>query len=152
NLGGGADEDAHREDAAALDDDALNDLGPGADEAVILDDDGIGLERLQDAADADATREMAVLADLRTGADGRPGVDHSAAVDIGAEIDEARHQHHARRDIGRASDDAIGDGTEPGVLEARGAPALEFRGHLVPPRGLARPALDDAHVVETEGE
>src|SRR3546814_8858500 len=50
-----------RQHRALLDDDALGDLGACADEAVVLDDDRIGLQRLQHAADADAARQVAVL-------------------------------------------------------------------------------------------
>ena len=57
---------------------ALGHLGAGADEAVVLDDDGAGLQRLEHAADAGAAGDVAVLADLRAGADGGPGVDHGA--------------------------------------------------------------------------
>src|SRR5215472_11789286 len=54
------DEDAHREYRAFFDDDALDHLAARPDEAIILDDDGLRLERLEDAADANAAREMAV--------------------------------------------------------------------------------------------
>jgi hypothetical protein len=39
-LGGGADEDAHREHRAFLHDHAFGDFGAGADEAIVLDDTG----------------------------------------------------------------------------------------------------------------
>src|SRR3712207_7457597 len=45
DLGGGADIDAHRQDGHGLHDDALGDLGAGADEAVVLDDHRVGLQR-----------------------------------------------------------------------------------------------------------
>ena len=47
---------------------------------------GIGLQRLEHAADADAARQVHVLADLRARADGGPGVDHRAFVDVGADV------------------------------------------------------------------
>ena len=99
DLGRGADEDAHREHRAFADDDALDHFGAGADEAIVLDDRRAGLQRLEHAADADAAREVHVLADLGAGADGRPGIDHGALVDIGADVDEARHQHDALADM-----------------------------------------------------
>jgi transposase len=83
-----ADEDAHRDHRTFADDDALDDFRAGADKAVVLDDGRVGLQRFQHAADADATGEMHVLADLRAGADGGPGVDHRAFVDVGADIHE----------------------------------------------------------------
>ena len=92
--------------------------------------DRVGLQRLEHAADADAARDVAVLADLRAGADGRPGVDHRAAVDIGADIDEARHQHDARRDIGGAAHDAAGHGAEAGVAEPASVQPANFDGTL----------------------
>ena len=115
-----ADEDAHREHRAALDDDALDDLGARADEAVVLDDRRARLQRLQHAADADAAREMHVAADLRAGADGRPGVDHRALADVGADVDERRHQHDVAADVrARAHDGARHDARAVGA-EARG--------------------------------
>ncbi len=71
-------EDAHADDAAALDDDAFDDFRARADEAVVLDDGGRGLQRLEHAADAGAARQMHALANLRAGADRGPGVDHRA--------------------------------------------------------------------------
>ena len=115
DLGRGAEEHAHRQHRAALDDHALGHFGAGADEAVVLDDHRGGLQRLQHAADADAAGDMAVAADLRAAADRGPGVDHGAAVDIGADIDEARHQHHAGRDIGAAAHHRARHGAEPGL-------------------------------------
>src|ERR1035438_896866 len=87
-----ADVDAHRDDRVFLDDDALDDLGAGTDEAVVLDDRRVGLHRFEDAADADAARQMHALADLRARADGDPRIDHRAFVDVGADVDVARHQ------------------------------------------------------------
>ena len=97
---------------AFADDDAFDDFGARADEAIVLDDRRIGLQRLQHAADADAAGEMHILADLGAGADRHPGIDHRAFVDIGAEIDEGRHQHDAGRDIGRAADDGARHGAK----------------------------------------
>ena len=47
--------------AAPLDHHALRHLGAGADEAVVLDDDRVGLQRLQHAADADAAGDVGPL-------------------------------------------------------------------------------------------
>src|SRR6476659_2724547 len=47
DLGRGAEEHAHRQDRASLDDHALGHLRAGADKAIVLDDDGTGLERLE---------------------------------------------------------------------------------------------------------
>ena len=139
HLGRGPDEHPHRQHAAALHHHALGDLGPGADEAVVLDDHRIGLQRLQHAANADAAGQMAVGADLRAASDRRPGIHHRVAPDIGADIDEARHQHRARRDVGRAPHHRAGHRAEARLAEAVLAPAGEFQRHLVPHRRAARP-------------
>src|SRR5205085_6638256 len=105
----------HREHRALFDDDPFDDFAARADKAIILDDDRLGLQWLEYAADTDTARQMAVLADLRTGADRCPGVDHRAAADIGADIHKTRHQHDVRRDIGRVPHDRAGDGAEAGI-------------------------------------
>src|SRR5438128_315223 len=150
DLGGGAEEHAHRQHGALAHDHAFRHLAARADEAVVLDDHGLGLQRLQHAADADATRNMHALADLRAASDGGPGVDHGRFIDIGAEIDERRHQHNVAGDEGGAAHDRAGDGAESCIAKTVLAPALELRGHLVPPRRLARAAGNRAHVVEAE--
>ena len=132
--------------------DAFDDFGARADEAVVLDDHRVGLQRLEHAADADAAREMHVLADLRAGADGRPGVDHGALVDIGADVDEARHQHDALARCRRRGARRARHGAEAGVAEAVLAPALELRRHLVPPGAPPGPPSTIAVVVEAERE
>ena len=73
-----------------------------------------------------------------------------AFVDIGAEIDEGRHQHDARRDIGGAADDRARHGAEAGGAEAVLAPAVELRRHLVPPGRARRAAGMMLHVVQPE--
>src|SRR5581483_9985161 len=88
DLGRGAQEHTHGEHRALAHDHALDDLAAGADEAIVLDDHGLGLQRLQHAANADAAGDMHALADLGARAHGRPGVDHGGLIDIGAEIDE----------------------------------------------------------------
>src|ERR1700692_1505750 len=93
-----------------------------------------------------AAEDVDFPADLRAGADGRPGVDHRVLADIGAEIDEGRHQDDAGRDEGAAPQHRAGRCAKTPLLELRRLPALEFRRHLVPPRGTAGGALDRAHV------
>ena len=152
DLGRGGDEDAHRDDGALADDHALDDFRARADEAIVLDDRRIGLQRLEHAADPDAAGKMDVVADLRAGADRHPGVDHRLGADIGAEIDEARHQDRIARDESGMAHDAAGHRAKPGVAKTVFAPALEFRRDLVPPGRAARAALDDLVVVEAEGK
>jgi len=93
DLGGSAKEHAHRQHRALAHDHALGDFRARTDEAIVLDDHGFGLQRLEHAADADAAGNVHALADLGAGADRGPGVDHGRFIDIGAEIDEGRHQH-----------------------------------------------------------
>src|ERR1041385_1334173 len=84
DLGRGAEIDAHRQHRALAHDHAFGDLGARADEAVVLDDHRVGLQRLQHAADADAAGEMTVLADLGAGADRGPGVAEAPCSAVGA--------------------------------------------------------------------
>ena len=114
---------------------------------------GIGLQRLEHAADADAAGKMHVLADLRAGADGGPGVHHRALVDIGAEIHEGRHQDDVRRDIGAAADDAARDGAEARLRGTRLSPQpSNLEGTLSHQVARAGAAGNDGHVVEAEGQ
>ena len=152
NAGGLTDVNAHGQHRALADDDAFRHLGPGANEAVVLDDDRAGLQGLEHTADAGAAGNVHVLADLGAGADGGPGIDHGAGIDIGAKVDKGRHEHHAGGDVGRAAHDTGGNGAEAGAAEVFLRPALELGGHLVPPGRPARAAGDERHVIEAEGE
>jgi hypothetical protein len=104
------------------------------------------------AADAGAARDMHVLPDLRAAADRCPGVDHRPFADMGANVDEARHQHRAGRDIGAVSHDRARHRAEAGGAEIDRAPAGEFARHFVPPAGGAGTARDHFHVVQAERE
>src|SRR6185437_7263438 len=73
NLGRSADKTPHGEDGALFDNHAFRDFAARANEAIVLDDDRRRLHRFQHAADADAARDVTVLADLGAGADRRPG-------------------------------------------------------------------------------
>src|ERR1019366_483375 len=150
DLGGGTEEHAHRQHRTLAYDHAFGDLRAGADEAVILDNDGLGLQRLQHAADADAAGNVHALADLGAGADRRPGIDHGAFIDIGAEIDEGWHQDDILGDEGRAANDGARHRTEAGIAKPVLAPAVEFRGDLVPPRRFSGAAGNRAHVVKAK--
>ena len=126
-----ADEDAHRDDRALLDDNAFDDLRSRADEAIVLDDRWCGLQGFEHAANTSAAREMHVLTDLRTAADCGPGIDHRALTDIGADIDERRHQDDIGRDVGATADDRIGHDARAARGEVFGAEACVLRRHLV---------------------
>src|SRR5258708_8700935 len=95
DLGALADVDPHRDHRAFAHDDPFDDLAAGADEAVVLDDGGVGLQGLQDAADADPAGQVHVLADLRARAHRGPRVDHGAFVHVGADVHVGGHHHHA---------------------------------------------------------
>src|SRR5262249_29607864 len=137
NLGGSADEDAHRQYGALAHDHALGHFRARTDEAIVLDDHRAGLQRLGHAAGAGPPGNVAILADLRAGADRRPGIDHGALVDISAEIDEGRHQHYAGRNESRTPHHTARHRAEASSAEARIVPIVEFGGDLVPPHGVA---------------
>ena len=60
-----ADEHAHRQHRARLDDHALNHFRACADEAVVLNDGGVGLKRFQYTANADGIGTLRLLEALR---------------------------------------------------------------------------------------
>jgi len=68
DLGGGAEKHAHRQHCA-LRTITPSALPSGADEAVVLDDDGFGLQAAPARRDADASEMCTRLPDLRAGAD-----------------------------------------------------------------------------------
>src|SRR3546814_15411181 len=94
----------------------------------------------------------AVFPDLGEGADGGPGIDHGAAADMGAEIDEARHQYDAGRQIGGTADDAARHGAEARLAEILLVPTLGLGRDLVPPGRAVGSAGNGRHVVEPEGQ
>src|SRR3546814_11585402 len=71
DLGRGAEIDHHREHRALTHAHALGDFGARADERAVADDDRIGLERLEPAADAGPAREVDGLAELRARSEAR---------------------------------------------------------------------------------
>ena len=141
DLGRGADEDAHREHRAFADDtpSATSARAPMKQLSSMI---------VGPACSGSSTPPMPapperwhVLADLRAGADRRPGVDHGALVDIGAEVDEGRHQHDARRDIGRAAHDGARHRAEARRLEVL-SPQPRTSTAPCPTRRAAGPARD----------
>src|SRR5258706_12023103 len=152
DLGRLADEYTHRDDRAFADDDAFGDFGTHADEAIVLDDGRRGLQWFEHAADARATGDVAMLADLGTGANRRPAVDHGAFVDIGADIDEAWHQDDVFCDEGWFAHDGARHGAEAGGFEFPFAPAGEFGVDLVPPGCIARRTFDELRRVQAKGK
>ena len=103
---------------------------------------GHGLRRLEHAADADAARQVHVLADLRARTDRRPRVDHRAAVDVGADVHVARHHHDAPGQEGAEAGRRAGHDPHPGrfvaVLQRQLVDVLE------------RPRLDRLHLLHAE--
>jgi hypothetical protein len=128
---------AHRDHRVFFDDHAFHDFRAGADEAVVLDDHRVGLQRLQHAADAHATRQVNVLADLGARTDGGPGVDHRAFVHVGADVHVRRHQHGVLRDERTAAGHGRRHHAETGAGKVFLAPVGELGRHLVVELGKA---------------
>src|SRR5690606_33211343 len=126
-----ADVHPHRDHGVLADDDAFDDFGARTDEAVVLDDGRIGLQRLENAPDADAAGQVDVPADLGAGADRRPGIDHRPFIDIGTDIDVGRHEDHVAADERAPAGNGRRHDPESGLREALGRIGIEFRGHLV---------------------
>ena len=82
------DEDAHGNHGVFFDDHAFDDFAACADEAVVLNDRGASLHGFENAADANAAREMAVLADLSAGTHRGPGVNHRARAHACTDINK----------------------------------------------------------------
>ena len=80
-------------------DGALVDAAVAADEHVVFNDHGAGVDRLEHAADLRRGAQVDALADLRAGADQRVRIDHRALVDVGAGVDvHGRHADDAARE------------------------------------------------------
>ncbi|MNI61574.1 hypothetical protein D3C73_1168540 [compost metagenome] len=124
-------EHAHGQHRVFFHDHAFNDFRAGADEAVVFNDGGVGLQRFQHAADAHATRQVDVLADLGARTDGGPGVDHGAFVDVGADVHVGRHQHHVAADEGAAAGNCRRHHAVAALLEGVVAVFRELERHLV---------------------
>src|SRR5690606_14796843 len=92
--------------------------------------------------------QVAVLADLRTGADRGPGVHHGAGADVGADVDEARHQHHVLADVRAAADDRAGHHARAVLAERALVKVAAARRDLVPKR--RRVGLDQLHLLGAE--
>src|SRR5689334_20487297 len=149
-----ADVDAHADHRTFLDDHAFDHFRSRADEAVVFDDGGRCLQRLEHAADADAARQVHVLADLRAGTHGGPRVHHRAAIDVRADVDVARHEYGVGCDVGTPACDggwnyARAAGTQRLAfigLRTRGI----FQGYLVEEARVA--GVDDFVVMRAEVE
>ena len=131
DAGGLTDEDAHGDDGALLDDDPFYDLGASADEAVVFDDGRVRLQRLENATDTDATREVNIGPDLGTGAHGDPGVDHGAFTDEAADVDIRGHQNGVAGNVGALTDDGIRHHADGLFLEAFRSVIGKLERHLV---------------------
>ncbi len=130
------------------DDDAFHHFRTGADETVVLDDGGRGLQRLQHPADAGAAGQVAMLADLRARTDRGPGVDHGALAHMRADVDEAGHQHHVLAEIAAAPRHRTGHNAHAQLAELGLIEIGEARFHLVPER--RRIGLHQLHLVDAE--
>ena len=130
------DRQAGREHRTAPHDHALGDLGVGTDEDPVAHDGRAGVGGFEYTADPRATREVAVLADLRARADARAPVDHRAISDVGADVDEpAGHDDDlATEERGLANHRTRYD-ADLGVLEVRRPPRLVTQRNLVEDAG-----------------
>src|SRR6185437_2220217 len=81
------------EDRAFADDGCFVDSTVAADENVVFNNDGAGVDRLEHASDLCSGTQVHMLADLRAGTDEGMRVDHCAFVDIGSGVDV--HGRHA---------------------------------------------------------
>src|SRR5690606_20912228 len=126
-----AEEHAHGQYRVALDDHAFHDFRARTDEAVVLDDGGVGLQRLEYAANAHATRQVNVLADLRARTHRCPGDHHGAFVDVGADVHIRGHQALVLADKRAAAGYSRGHHAKAGCAKCRIVIADELRRHLV---------------------
>src|SRR5260370_42529262 len=79
-----------------LDQKALDDDRARTDEHAVLEDDRPRARGLEDAADADATREMTIPPDLRAAPDRRPWLDHCTRPHLGPDVHETLHHVRPR--------------------------------------------------------
>ena len=108
------------------------------------------MQRFEHAADADAARQMYVLADLGAGADRGPGIHHGAFIDIGADVDIGGHQDHVFGNEGAASCDRGRHHAETAGLERCFVVTGEFRCDLV--EVFAGAVLHHCVVLQAEGQ
>jgi hypothetical protein len=87
------------ENCAFADDGALVNASVAANEDVVFNDDGTGVDGLEDATDLCCSTEMDTFADLRAGANEGVGIDKCAFIDVSADVDVH----------GRDADDATGN-------------------------------------------
>ena len=140
----------HRDDRARLDDHAFDDLGAGADEAVVLDDRGIRLQGLENAPQPDAARKMDVLADLCAGGDRDPRVDHRTGIDGSPDVDVARHQHDVRREVRAFAYDCMRHDAHAVGAQPRLIGGCVFERYLVVEARVA--GIDDRVLADAEGK
>src|SRR3546814_16606986 len=76
---------------------------------------------------------MHILADLGAASNRHPGIHHGALIDKSADVDEARHQHDIPGDMRSMPCHGPRHTAETARAQLRPAPALKFRGPLVPP-------------------
>ena len=82
---------AHRQDAAPLHDHAFYHLRAGPDEAMVLNDGGVGLQRFKHTTNAYTTGKVNICTNLSAGTNGRPGIDHRVHSNMSADVHVAGH-------------------------------------------------------------
>src|SRR3546814_6838141 len=126
-------------------------FGSGANKAIVLNNDRISLQRLKHTADADTAGQMHILADLGAASNRHPGIHHGALIDNSAHVDDAGHQHDIPGYMRSMPCNGPRHSAETGAAALRLAPALTFRGHLVPPMHAAGAAGNSRVVIEAQG-
>src|SRR5690606_13332587 len=94
---------AHAQHGVLFDHHAFDDFGASADEAVVFNDGGAGLQRLEHTANAHAARQVYARADLGAGAYRGPGVHHGAFAHVSADVHIRRHQDRTLGDEAAAA-------------------------------------------------
>ena len=116
--------------------------GTRPNEGPVLDDDGRGLKRLQNAPDAHAPTQVDVGPDLGAGPHRCPRVHHGPGTDPSSDVHVARHHDHALSEEGSIA----GNGVRHHANASFGM--VVFEGHLV----VELKGADFFHLHLTHGE
>ena len=126
-----AEVNAHTEHGVFFNHDTFDHLRARADKAVVFNDGGARLHRLQHAANAYAARQMHMLADLCARAYCGPGVHHRALIHIGTNVHVAGHQDRALGDVAAAPRHRGRHHAHTGFAHLLFTQVGELGGHLV---------------------
>ena len=93
---------------------------------------------------------MHILTNLRTRAHGGPRIYHRTSIHISAQINKGRHQHHARRDKSRLTNNTIWDRAKPCCMPLLITPAFKFTIDLIPPATTLGAAVLNRHILNSK--